>query len=514
MSNGKNIEIKIAATGGDQAAKEIEKVADASESLGKGGDGSAGFGGMLDGVPERVEEVTDKIEDLNDGVDDLKKELGPVADKAKDAADGLGKAADKADDLEKNVGKIKQAAMGEAFANAAGKVAGFAGKIAGAGKELDSAFGAENAQKIREFAGAIEEVANGASTVGTAFATGGPVAAGLTTVSLLAVEAGKSYADMATAQQGADDAAAMAAEMQAKLNDMLAYGADAYYGAATAAEKLKEITDASTESIGAETTAIKKRNEILNADDAAYRAKRDREDASAIRNGANPENVKIKRVQDDEAAALRKLDREDEQKRAGLGAAKNAVLDAQEQVEKGMVAPDATPEKTAAAEAVVAELRKRLEKMEEEISQSERINGAKRTEIRERSAGKVEDLVDRRGDRKAAEEKQAADAAARAAEAGARRAEQTKTGQRDGAAKAGRDAVALLPDGTRKEFADSVKAVSKRLQDGDQGGELAELAGLMRDLASSTITKTSKIDGEVAALRKQIGILTQRQRNS
>lgn len=100
-----------------------------------------------------------------------------------------------------------------------------------------------------------------------------------------------------------------------------------------------------------------------------------------------------------------------------------------------------------------------------------------------------------------------------AADAGARRNDEAKKGQREGAAKAGRDAVALLPDGTRKEFADSVKAVSKRLQDGDQGGELAELAGLMRELASSTITKTSKIDGEVAEIRKQIGILTQRQRN-
>jgi len=42
MADGKNIEIKIAATGGDQAAKEIKKVADASESLGKGGGGSSG----------------------------------------------------------------------------------------------------------------------------------------------------------------------------------------------------------------------------------------------------------------------------------------------------------------------------------------------------------------------------------------------------------------------------------------------------------------------------------------
>jgi hypothetical protein len=50
MAEGKNIEIRIAATGGDQAAKEIQKVQQASEAA-----ASTGFGGMLDNSPVRDE---------------------------------------------------------------------------------------------------------------------------------------------------------------------------------------------------------------------------------------------------------------------------------------------------------------------------------------------------------------------------------------------------------------------------------------------------------------------------
>lgn len=82
-----------------------------------------------------------------------------------------------------------------------------------------------------------------------------------------------------------------------------------------------------------------------------------------------------------------------------------------------------------------------------------------------------------------------------------------------GIAKSGRDAVALLPEGVKKEFSDAVKSVSRRLQDGDQGGELSELIGLMRELAESSVAKDSRVQSEISDLRTTIGILQKQIRN-
>lgn len=81
------------------------------------------------------------------------------------------------------------------------------------------------------------------------------------------------------------------------------------------------------------------------------------------------------------------------------------------------------------------------------------------------------------------------------------RAEQRKD---DGAAgRAGRAAERLVPDGVSEKFRKAVESVSDGLQDGDQGGELAKLLGLMEQLAAAVKKKGDK------DLARRIDILEQ-----
>ncbi len=75
------------------------------------------------------------------------------------------------------------------------------------------------------------------------------------------------------------------------------------------------------------------------------------------------------------------------------------------------------------------------------------------------------------------------------------------------AAKIGRDAEKLLPDGVKKEFRDAVTKAARGLQDGDQGGEIKELIGLMNQLANASAVKGSQTAGDIQELRRSIAIM-------
>jgi hypothetical protein len=80
-------------------------------------------------------------------------------------------------------------------------------------------------------------------------------------------------------------------------------------------------------------------------------------------------------------------------------------------------------------------------------------------------------------------------------------------------AKIGRDAVKLLPSGVLPEFRKAVEGVSKRLQDGDQGGEIEQLTQLLQSLASSTRVKGTQTDTALQQIRRDIGMIKARQNN-
>lgn len=504
MADGKNIEIKIAATGGDQAAAEILKVEDATKAA------STGFGGMLDGVPERTEEAKKSLEELKGAAAKAKSESAGLAESFQEVADGAEEATKKGTDLEDSVRRIKEVQIAAEFAKGADKLAAFAVKLSESGEALDGAFGAENAAKIREISAVTAELASTAGNVAQAFAAGGPWAAVATATAAGLTSLYAAQAEAQSAMDSSTESTNRAVELYNQLNAVLEIGADRYFGAAEASARLKEITDESTTSINAEREALENRNKILDADTGAYRAKRDREDATAIRNGAVPENVKIQRVQDDEAAALRKLDREDEARRAGIKTALNAAAAAEGQVGVSKVAADSTPEKVADAEVAAKLLADRVANMVREAELAERINRAKRTEIKEESAGKVEGLVDqrtKRQDQEALKQQQEAAKTQREAEAAKQRQNRDREGANKRDAKAGQDAVKLLPDGGTDKFRAAVNKVAAGLQNGDQGGEIKELLKLMEELAAAATQGNRGLSAEMQKVRSQVAIL-------
>jgi hypothetical protein len=86
----KKIEIKIAATGGSQAAAEVGKVGAAVEAVQKAASNNKGFGGMLDGSPERLDDVADAMENVAEKADEMEKAL-PDLTSFDFAAEGLEK---------------------------------------------------------------------------------------------------------------------------------------------------------------------------------------------------------------------------------------------------------------------------------------------------------------------------------------------------------------------------------------------------------------------------------------
>lgn len=79
---------------------------------------------------------------------------------------------------------------------------------------------------------------------------------------------------------------------------------------------------------------------------------------------------------------------------------------------------------------------------------------------------------------------------------------------------AGERAVELLPDNVKEEFRNAVKSAAAGLKNGDQGGELRELAKLMSTLAAAVQNKTGRIDKQLSDLRQQIADLEGVAKNS
>ena len=98
-------------------------------------------------------------------------------------------------------------------------------------------------------------------------------------------------------------------------------------------------------------------------------------------------------------------------------------------------------------------------------------------------------------------------------DAGASKVSRIQEEEERAAGKAGRDAVSLIPPGVSGELKDAVKSVSRRLQNGDQGGELRELAGLLKEMAGSLAANDAQRAKDIAALKIEIASINQRQRN-
>ena len=85
-----------------------------------------------------------------------------------------------------------------------------------------------------------------------------------------------------------------------------------------------------------------------------------------------------------------------------------------------------------------------------------------------------------------------------------------KKTSRDDAAAMGRDALGFLPKDVSNNFRNAVQRAAKGLQDGDQGGELAEMAKLMNDLANAVEKRDAKKGLDISNLAARIKQLENR----
>jgi hypothetical protein len=469
----KKIEIKIAATGGEQAAAEVRKVDSA-------------------------------VETTTDGVEDLKKELGPIAKAFDDVGRKGGQAAD---DLK----KIKDIQVGEAVGKATEKISEFAGKIVELGPELESAFGAEVAGKIRNVATTIQEVADAGTAIAAGLAAGGPVGGALAGLAVGLGETGKAWVGMRVAQEGATEAADRAAEMQAKLNTMLEDGVESQEGftAAVLASEIAAEFERQSEALKdllAELDSVRK---VTAAEDKVTAAKRDNEDAAAIRAGANPEDVKAKRVQDDAALAKSRIDWELNNDKKLLLEKQKLAEEASRGLEKLKADPGASPEQIQEAEAILEKAKKIAADAERKFAEKTALAPLKKEEIDTKAAGRLADLNATK-DARIRREKDDAD---RKAATETQREQGSDAGRPLDAGEVGLKIEKLVPDGVSASFRAAVEKASAALQDGGTAAELEEMARLLAQLGGSTNSAVAGLKSEIAAARQQIATLTAQLKN-
>lgn len=164
MADGKKIPIEISATGGDQAAAEVRKV----------GTAVTGFGGMLDGVPERADQAAQAITKIGKSADEARSEAQKASSSFGEMADAMEDAGEKAATLDDNVGKIARAQRAQAIgqlAEAMGKVGRSVRETADDIRSADPVM----ARSLEKMADGIDQVSSKAQVLALGFAAGGPV---------------------------------------------------------------------------------------------------------------------------------------------------------------------------------------------------------------------------------------------------------------------------------------------------------------------------------------------------
>ena len=455
MSEGKSIDIRIAATGGDKTADEIKKVGDASEVAGKK------VGSLeKDSAPSGA---TDRAARLKE----IAAATGAIGVAAGLATKAIG-------NVWEQIDKVDTADL----------------------RNLDSAMAdqIENAKKLRtaleDPIGALAALANGGTTVKEAF----------------------------------DDL-----DEQMKLN-----GASQ----SSAVDRLLAKSDTQVKEIKRLAEEIKFANDLLKEQTALDRVVREGQNAEAIRNGADPDDILAdeakKRAEEDIAA----VGAEQNLVRSGFQEKYDTAQESQRKADQAKAAAEKINTAAANAASTEAAYKNRSPNASSDevwamrnaaLSAKSDFDYTKRTYSPQAQASNAlqkkaeEDLmefenqrteitqVDAMADKRKAQIRVGRDNTVR--DAGASKVSRIQEEEERAAGKAGRDAVSLIPPGVSGELKDAVKSVSRRLQNGDQGGELRELAGLLKEMAGSLAANDAQRAKDIAALKIEIASINQRQRN-
>jgi hypothetical protein len=500
VAEGKGIEVRISATGGDQAAAEVRKPTEAMKDQAaveqdlaerkakfqeeaaqrrkemEEAQTSTGFGGMLDGSPERIEETSTALEKMAEAET-------KVAASVRDASTELGKESDQF--VRRN--NIAQAAtIGLAAGSAI--VAKTFGEIAEGLASIDL-------DKLRQMDAEI------AAQVETARNWSQVLSDPLSSIQrfLSGSSIGEAFAEM-------NDQLARNARVQGEAVDRMISS-----GRKTADELRQVAKD------------IAAANELVDAKAQTEAKSRDVADAAKIREGASPEDVAAERAVFDRDAKIESINR-------GLepGRARTQALYDDAQIAKGnaeRVAADsrATPAARDEAEQKALAAEQLFLEAQKEYQLAKAIASEQRKGANIDYEGQIADLGFQKRDRIKNEQEaliregnqyvEKTLSTQEREDAQRSRDEQSRIRDEGAAANIGRDAVKLLPDGLRGELRESITEASRKLQDGDQGGEIKTLISLVKQLAAITANQPDTA-AAIAELKRDIATIEARQKNA
>jgi hypothetical protein len=513
MAAGKNIEIKIAATGGALTAAEIEKV---ESALGRMDAMLADTGPLADESGEAMDGMTKATESLGEAAD-------TVASTQDDLRDKLGKAQEVVGELGREMGKAGGSVGG--FGRTLVGLAG--GPIAIAVTAFATIVGLLNKWRasLDEWEAAQESATEAYDEYAQKFTDGIRTAQLQNEITAESAarqaEFAGSLADTLAAITGINDAIerniALLTEQQQAENEIAAAkgktalaeaGDDPVKKQQVANQLRKEAQEREIRQIeerrAAQQDLLDRREGEQAALDGQFGGVAEGKQAEAARLAA--EAADAKRLAD----ALREQaggidvgigrNRSAAKQREKNELLANADQKDAEAASKGQQSKDLTAEAKEIAATYKAEVDQLVAAMNEifaEINKLDRLKETRGAVFAEEN--KVGDInLDRT--RKQAEEKQQREADRKAkAEDAERRKQEAEAGRREKtAAGLGREAVGVLPKGVSDKFRAAVEATAAGLQDGDQGGEIAKLISYMEQLAAATknnraVTEAQKI---------------------
>lgn len=487
----KSIEIRMAVTGADQAAAEVRKVEDSLEAA------STGFGGMLDGVPERADEVADAVKKIDAAAIPLSEHLGEATENITDMGDN----AAAADPQLQRIINIQRAQVANEIAKGLAQIGE---KIRYVSKEF-----AESDPEFSKTLGNLSDGINAASSAAAGaaqgFAVGGPFGAAVGgLIGAAIVPLTNAFDDMVSSMSNASASQAQAAEMARRLAAAQGGAVEQVFAAGDASAALTKAYQDETAAADALISATERRNKVLAAESKADDAARDRADAKAIRNGADPETVRIDRANYDEAKKLAQIDRDIATKQTGMREISNAAIRAKGESEALKVTGAATPEQLADAEKKVKELEARLAAMQADLDEAQATAPARRREIRESTAGRIESLADQRDRRReedAQREKDKADSESARAER--ERLQDTRSSAESALDATSRERGLSIRGAGNRQGNQLFQTVGKALSDGTDSNELQKLGDMIRDKQGEIGAKTySALMAVISGLEK------------
>jgi hypothetical protein len=308
MADGKKIEVKLVATGGDQAAGEVRKLTTATEQAATA---TRGFGGMLDSTAPRVDDVEQaaaaaapEVVELSDAFKEAEANAERLIKSLEETVEGTDKVGDASEDVAPKIDRIITIARAQVLSQISGGVRDLGNKMRQVGKDFESS-NPEIASTLQNAALGMESVSGAMDGAAKAAAFGlGPVGMlGGALVGAAAPQVVQAFDDLAVSLQKLSTIQNESAEMFQRIAKY-----QKEFEGNVLNSKIQETYENQTAALKKLLSEMVATNEVLDAKAAVDKIARDNADAKAIREGADPLQVKAARTQDDAELEKKKID--------------------------------------------------------------------------------------------------------------------------------------------------------------------------------------------------------------